>query len=52
MKSWKTTLAGILGAAATGAISCVQTGTVDPQTVALMAGLAAVGYLAKDHTKE
>jgi hypothetical protein len=48
MKNWKTTLAGILAAAGTAAITYFQTGGVDLKTAGYMAAFAGLGYLAKD----
>lgn len=47
-KNWRTTLAGGLAAAATVALSLAQSGTVDGRTIGCAAGLAFIGYLAKD----
>lgn len=48
--NWKTTLAGMVGAAVTAAAGYfTQSGdTTNWQAYATAAGLAAVGYLAKD----
>lgn len=50
MKNWKTTLAGCLAAAVTAAATgFTATGdTTNWQDYATAAGLAAVGYFAKD----
>jgi glutamate-1-semialdehyde aminotransferase len=48
MKNWRTTLAGVIGAAVTVALPMVQGGTLDSKTLAYAAGLAAVSWLAKD----
>ena len=48
MKNWRTTLAGCVGAAAAVALGMVQNGTLDGNTIALAAGLAAVGAMGKD----
>ena len=48
MKNWKTTLAGVLGAVVTVAVSLYQTGTVDVQTWITAIVMAALGVLAKD----
>lgn len=47
-KSWRTTLAGMIGAAVTVALPLAQGGTLDGKTIATSAALAALGYLAKD----
>lgn len=51
MKDLKTTLAGILSAGAYGALSYFQSGGVNWKDAAVMAGLSALGYLAKDGGK-
>ena len=48
MKSWKTTLAGVLGAGVLTAQTVVQTGTVDTRTIIISSFLAMLGFLAKD----
>lgn len=48
MKNWKTTLAGMLSAAGYAALTAMQNGTLEPRDLAIIAGLAAVGVLAKD----
>ncbi len=48
LSNWKTTLAGAISAAATVALGYVQTGVLDPKTLGIAAGIAAIGYLAKD----
>jgi hypothetical protein len=48
MKSWKTTLAGMLSAGGYAALTAMQNGTLEPRDLAIIAGLAAVGVLAKD----
>lgn len=47
-KNWRTTLAGMIGAAVTVALPMVQGGTLDGKTLAYAGGLAAVAWLAKD----
>lgn len=48
MKNWKTTLVGALAAGANIAATLYQTGTVDVKTLLVSAGIAALGYVAKD----
>jgi hypothetical protein len=48
MKSWKTTLVGALSAAGLVVLQLVQTGTVDVKTLAIAAGVALIGFFAKD----
>ena len=48
MKNWKTTLAGVVGAVVTVAVSLYQTGTVDVQTWITAIVMAALGVIAKD----
>ena len=48
MKNWRTTLIGACSAAVLIALNLIQTGTVDIKTIATAAGIAFVGYLAKD----
>lgn len=48
MKSWKSTLAGCVGAAVNIALPLVQTGTVESKTIIISATLAVLGFLAKD----
>jgi hypothetical protein len=51
LKSWKTTLAGCATAGIYAAITAVQNGTIEPNQIAIIAGIAALGALAKDHDK-
>lgn len=48
MKNWKTTLAGVFGAAVQVVVPLVQTGQVGWQALLVAAGMAAMGYFAKD----
>jgi len=48
LKNWRTTLTGILTAAAYGAIEAIQTGAIEPKSIAVMAGIAALSWFAKD----
>jgi len=48
MKNWKTTLAGCGSGAAYAVIAAVQAGTLEWKDLAVIAGLAALGVLAKD----
>ena len=48
MKSWRTTLAGMISAAVTVFAGYFGTGTIDIKTAGIAAGMAALGYLAKD----
>jgi hypothetical protein len=48
MKNWKTTLAGCVSAALYAGLAILQTGKLDPKDIALAAGIAALGFLAKD----
>ena len=49
MKNWKTTLTGVVGAAALCVFQLISTGTLDPKTLIIAAVLAAIGSFAKDH---
>jgi hypothetical protein len=48
MKNWKTTIAGCLTAGIYAAAALLQQGNMDWKDIAVTAGLAAVGVLAKD----
>ena len=48
MKSWKSTLAGCVGAAVNLVLPLIQTGTVDTKTIIISVILAVLGFLAKD----
>lgn len=48
MKSWKTTIAGAIGAAIAAAIPLIQTGTIELKDIAIAATLAFIGFFAKD----
>lgn len=48
MKSWKTTVIGLIGAIATALFPLIKTGSVDPQTLVSAAALAILGFFAKD----
>jgi len=48
MKNWKTTLVGCVTAATYAIIACLQAGKIDPKDIALAAGIAALGFVAKD----
>jgi hypothetical protein len=48
MKNWRTTVAGILTAAVYGAFASIQAGEIEPKTIAVAAGIAALGYFSKD----
>ncbi len=48
MKNWRTTITGLLSAAGLVVVNLIQTGTVDPKTLAIAAALAILGALAKD----
>lgn len=48
MKNWKTTIAGVIGAVVTTAVTLYQTGTLDIKTIVTACALAAIGILAKD----
>lgn len=47
--NWKTTMAGLLGAIATGVVSAIQQGGVPTKESLVTASvLATMGYLSKD----
>lgn len=48
MKNWKTTLAGMLSAGLYAGMAYAQNGGLEPKELAIVAGLAALGVLAKD----
>lgn len=48
-RSWLTTLIGLIAAVANALIPLIQTGAVDPQTLAQSAGMAALGFFAKTY---
>ena len=48
MKNWRSTLVGVIGAAAAVVQPLVMTGQVDKNTLVLAATVAALGFLAKD----
>jgi hypothetical protein len=47
-KNWRTTLMGVVTAAAYAAIELLETGEVQPKVICIAAGIAALGYLSKD----
>ena len=49
MKNWKTTLAGVLGAAALVIFQLISQGNVDVKTLIIAGAVAAMGAFAKDH---
>jgi len=49
LKSWKTTIAGCATAATYAGLSAAQNGNVEPNQIAIAAGIAVIGALAKDH---
>lgn len=49
IKSWKTTLIGVLAGAGIITLQLMQTGTTDIKTLAMAFGIAALGALSKDH---
>jgi hypothetical protein len=49
MRSWKTTITGIIGAVATALYPLLTTGKLDPQALITAAIIAVVGVLAKDY---
>lgn len=51
LASWKTTLVGILGAAATAAVSAYQYGSISKEALIQAAIIGALGFLAKDGNK-
>jgi len=48
MKSWKTTIAGLIGAVATALYPLLIQGKLDPQALITAAIIAILGVLAKD----
>jgi hypothetical protein len=48
MKSWKTTVIGLVGAIATTLVPLYQNGTVDLQTLISSIAIAVLGFFAKD----
>ena len=48
MKNWKTTLVGVVSAALYAAVAYIQSGRIEPKEIAIAAGIAALGALAKD----
>jgi hypothetical protein len=49
LKNWKTTLAGLIAAGAYGGVTAAQQGNLEPNQIALAAGIAVIAALAKDH---
>jgi hypothetical protein len=49
MKSWKTTLMGLVTAVAVAVYPIITTGVIDWKNVGLAALIAVFGYLAKDY---
>ncbi len=47
-KNWRTTAAGMLGAAAVAIQPLVTGGVLDGKTLSVAAAIAALGYLSKD----
>lgn len=48
MKNWRTTIAGMIGAGATVALTYLQSGVLDGKTLGIAAAIGALGYLSKD----
>lgn len=48
MKSWRTTLAGLLGAIATVLLPMITGGGIAPKDLIIAGTVAGIGYLAKD----
>ena len=48
IKNWKTTLAGCASAALYAVLAAMQAGKLEPKDLAIIAGMAAIGVLAKD----
>jgi len=48
MKSWKTTLTGVIGAVLYAIAAYLQSGKLEPKEIAIAAIVAALGVLAKD----
>jgi len=48
MKNWKTTLAGAVPAVGYAVIAAVQAGNINYKDLLIVAGLALLGYFAKD----
>ncbi|MCX5828747.1 MAG: hypothetical protein NTV58_12230 [Deltaproteobacteria bacterium] len=49
LKNWKTTLAGCVTAGGYAALTAAQQGNIEPNQLAIIVGIAALGALAKDH---
>lgn len=49
LKSWKTSLIGILTGIGIPVLELVQNGTTSGKTLVLSAAIAAIGLLSKDH---
>ena len=48
MTNWKTSLAGALSAAIYAALTVAQQGSISPRDIIIAAGVAFVGFFAKD----
>lgn len=48
MSNWKTTLLGLLTAILNVLLPALSSGSVEPKDMAVSAGIAALGYFAKD----
>lgn len=48
MKNWRTTLIGAITAIVNSALPLMATGQIDWKAVAISAGMAAMGIVAKD----
>lgn len=49
MNNWKTTLTGLVGAIAVALIPVIQGEGFKPESLAIAAVLAALGFIAKDY---
>jgi len=48
MRNWKTTLSGAISSALYAAITIAQQGTISARDIIIAAGVAFIGYFAKD----
>lgn len=49
MKSWKTTILGLIAAIGVAIVPILESGTIDWKSIIIAALIAIFGYIAKDH---
>jgi len=49
MKSWKTTIMGLVAAVAVAIIPILETGVIEWKAIGIAVAIAILGYLSKDY---